>query len=231
MMRKNNKRKLVFGAWTGLVGAVLMPICIGASSCNDFHNTDNVVPLSDLDCQMTTLGMSIMGFKAGVDLSKYNTLEIYNSTETGQRIEAVESRAFYENSQSTIPTNIKKIIFDNHGVKTISIYSFCNAPFIGSIIFPDSLEFINIDAFKGCTISSLQFNDGLEWVMSAAFSDCPNLNFKLLIPDSVTEFASDVFVGCPKMTLNTITNDIEYEGQEIKGDFLYSYTDNGHSHL
>jgi len=81
------------------------------------------------------------------------------------------------------------------GIKGIDESAFAGCD-VQTLVLPDSLEFIEYNAFSECSnLREISFSEGIEYIGVAAFADCTSLQ-KVVLPDSVIELGYDAFWGC-----------------------------------
>lgn len=68
----------------------------------------------------------------------------------------------------------------------------------GEMVLPASVTEIGDEAFMGIAVGGVVMQEGVTYIGSKAFADCPDLYF-VYIPDSVTHIASDAFSGSPNV--------------------------------
>ena len=113
--------------------------------------------------------------------------------------------------------------FGDYSVAGIGEYAFSNNHSVTGLAFPDTLQYIESGAFRGCrSLSGVRFGGGLYSIDSSAFentalvsvklpdslrhlgdrayANCMNLK-EVYLPRGLNEIGSDVFSGCPKLTL------------------------------
>ncbi len=81
------------------------------------------------------------------------------------------------------------------------------------VIIPDSVVYINDEAFRGCTsLSSITIPNSMTYLGERAFEGCTSLS-SITIPNSVTKIRRCTFEGCTSLKSVTISNsvtEIEY---------------------
>ncbi len=75
---------------------------------------------------------------------------------------------------------------------------------------PESLKYIDEEAFMGTPFQILYLEDGITHVGARAFMNCSLLSF-VYIPQSVTTIGEDAFSGCPNLTICCQTGSAAYQ--------------------
>ena len=135
-------------------------------------------------------------------------------------ITVIESEAFAGTrtlATVNLPDTLQKIgdrAFSSTGLTSVKIPENClaigegafeNCRTLRAVQLPDDLQVIPASMFLGCeAILKIDFPVSIREIKSKAFADCKVLA-ALNFPPSVTAitFASDVFIGCPKINLGT----------------------------
>ena len=92
---------------------------------------------------------------------------------------------------------------DSDGVLIFKLYNElvqCPCAKTGSFVIPDSVEYIDYNAFENCSgIESVTIPDGIERINDCTFSNCVALK-NVSIPESVTDIGNCAFSGCTSLT-------------------------------
>lgn len=67
-----------------------------------------------------------------------------------------------------------------------------------SVSIPESVKYIGLIAFKGCSLREITIGSGVTTIFSEAFSNCKNLE-SVTIPKSLTKIQSNVFENCDNL--------------------------------
>ena len=87
-----------------------------------------------------------------------------------------------------------------------------------SILIPDSVTFIDIYAFDGCSsLSDVTLSANLHTIRAGAFENCTALK-SIIIPDSVTELGQYAFAGCTALESIKIPTYVETISQKAFED-------------
>ena len=71
---------------------------------------------------------------------------------------------------------------------------------IKSVVIPDSVTVIGVEAFRGCSnLSSIFFGNGVETILNNAFFGCGSLT-SVIISDSVISIETGAFQNCKKLS-------------------------------
>ena len=98
----------------------------------------------------------------------------------------------------TVPAQI-----DGHAVASIGSEAFINSEFLSSIILPDCLTTIGIDAFYECRyLSSI-----LTTIGNGAFAGCESLT-RSILPSSLTSIEAWAFSGCESLASITLPDSL-----------------------
>lgn len=111
----------------------------------------------------------------------------------------------YENSFSSY-NGIISVEFPNT-LKTISDYAFAPNTTLTTLVLPDGLKSIGINAFSGIQITSINIPDSVETIGASAIS----FNSQLItatIGNGVTVLNSNIFEGCSNLETVTLGNNI-----------------------
>lgn len=83
---------------------------------------------------------------------------------------------------------------------------------IRSVIFPDSLKFIDSSAFKYCScLERVVFGRGMHAISEDTFCGCRNLK-KVKIPDSIEDIWNMAFAGCIRLSDVTLGKSLRHIG-------------------
>jgi hypothetical protein len=75
-----------------------------------------------------------------------------------------------------------------------------------SVVIPDSITYIDDQAFSGCTaLTSIVMGGNIETIGESAFECCENLS-DITLPESVTSIAKRAFFKCSKLNSIRILN-------------------------
>lgn len=84
---------------------------------------------------------------------------------------------------------------------------FANCPYISSVTFGSTYEFVGAQAFMGCPLTSVSFNHNgtMKTLNDRAFYRCRQLT-SVTIPASVTSIGTGVFADCTSLNAITVVN-------------------------
>ena len=93
--------------------------------------------------------------------------------------------------QITIPST-----HENLPVIGIAKHAFKNNTTITKVVIPDSITYIENEAFYGCAeLTSVTFGKGLKTIGKAAFENCKKVK-TFTLPEGLTEIGDRAFAGC-----------------------------------
>lgn len=84
-----------------------------------------------------------------------------------------------------------------YNVTAIGKAVFADSAKVYSVAIPKTIETIEADAFKNCSMQELELSEGLETIQKGAFENCKNLS-SVVIPSSVKNI-DGAFCGCEKL--------------------------------
>lgn len=94
----------------------------------------------------------------------------------------------------------------------ICSYAFAETNLSGTLIIPDDVLEIGIDAFSRTLIGSVSFSPRLNRIGSNAFLDCTSLTGTLTLPETLTYIGSQAFSSCSFTGELHLPNNLEYIG-------------------
>ena len=100
----------------------------------------------------------------------------------------------------TLNTNLENIYFEeNSTINIINDYQFENFKNLKIVKLPNSITYIGINAFFGCSsLTSIEIPTSVTDIRDYAFSGCSSLT-SILIPDSVINIGSCAFSNCTNL--------------------------------
>jgi len=103
-------------------------------------------------------------------------------------------------------------LYDGLRVIKIAPYAFLNHSHLESIIIPNSVEEIGVEAFKGCTsLESIVLNEGVEVIGSYAFAGCTSLK-TVTLNEGLTTIYNNAFDGCTALEGISFPNSLTHIG-------------------
>jgi hypothetical protein len=87
------------------------------------------------------------------------------------------------------------VIPDDGSVEIIAYSAFAGLTGLREITIPSPIKEIGQEAFEGCGIQTLVFEEGVQKIGFHAFSECKNLT-EVRLPESVTEYGIGAFKKC-----------------------------------
>ncbi len=120
--------------------------------------------------------------------------------------------------EGTVAATLNLPAYITEGSKTYPVvgvngdaFSHCRS-YISSVVFPSTYRWVGSEAFAGCPLTSVDFNDGMQEIRARAFYKCQDLK-NVYIPTSVTLIESGAFAACSQLTAITVaTNNTSYCG-------------------
>jgi len=144
----------------------------------------------------------------GCSVSESNILPRITST-PGLLFTSIDFGSAFSVSRGTA-TDTNVIIPATHNgvpVTTISFNAFRESN-ITSIIIPDSVTSIGINAFFGCSsLTNVTIGNSVTSIGASAFASCTGLS-SIVIPNSVTSIGQNAFNFCTSLTSVTIGNSV-----------------------
>ena len=108
-------------------------------------------------------------------------------------------------------TSLTSVILPD-SITSIPIEAFQSCRSLASIIIPDSVRGIGHRAFRDCTsLASITIPDSVTYIGSLAFYGCDSLA-SITIPDSVRHIGTDAFIFCTSLASITIPDSVTYIG-------------------
>ena len=108
-------------------------------------------------------------------------------------------------------TSLTSVILPD-SITSIPIEAFQSCRSLASIIIPDSVKYIGDFAFEDCTsLASITIPDSVTDIGESAFEKCSSLA-SITIPNSVTDINSSVFRGCSSLASITIPDSVQTIG-------------------
>lgn len=117
----------------------------------------------------------------------------------------------------TQPDIVIPSTYEGLPVVSISNYAFRNCTTLKSIVIPDSVQNIGIEAFSGCTALESVVMEGVVSMDFSAFSGCTSLK-SVSIADTIEYMPHNVFEGCTSLVY------AESEGGKYLGNSANPYT-------
>lgn len=104
----------------------------------------------------------------------------------------------------TLPAKIKpEGETESYTVIGVNGSVFANCAYISSVVFGSTYEWVGAEAFMGCPITTISFNDGMKELRDRAFYNCPLLT-EATIGQNVTSIGTGVFANCAKLSKITV---------------------------
>ena len=87
----------------------------------------------------------------------------------------------------------------DYQIKSINQWAFSDDNFIESVILPEGLKEIEINAFENCSsLVSVKIPNSVVKIGSEAFCECKNLR-SIVLPDNLEWISEDLFHGCTNL--------------------------------
>ena len=110
-------------------------------------------------------------------------------------------------TSNTYENGIGKIVF-NTNIDKIGYQSFANKGNLKSIIIPEGVTLIDVEAFYYCySLTDITIPDSVTTIGARAFRNCTSLT-SVTIPDSVTSIGGYAFYDCSSLTSVTIPDSV-----------------------
>lgn len=95
-------------------------------------------------------------------------------------------------------TNLKNVNITSD-VETIGKETFANCMSLEKIVLPDSVKYIEEEAFSGCAnLKEINIPTGVETIEKETFINCTSLE-KIVLPESVKYIETEAFSGCTNL--------------------------------
>ncbi|MDD4000999.1 MAG: leucine-rich repeat domain-containing protein, partial [Bacilli bacterium] len=190
-----------------------------------FSNNDNVTSI-DVPDSVKHIGFSaFLGMKelvsinigSGLETIESGALAFCEKLETvyfeDSPLQSISSETFVSDTALTsvrLPNNL----VDIYSCAFLSTFS------LKSIVFPDSLKYVGIQAFQYSGLETVTFNEGIQGVDSSSFSYNMSLQ-SIYIPESMFRIDNLAFLGCEK--LSSIEVSINNDHFKFENGVLYNY--------
>lgn len=119
--------------------------------------------------------------------------------------------SYTKNTEEDVSIRIKE------GTRGIGEY-FASGKKINAIEFPNTIEHIGNESFKGTNIKKLIFNEGLEEISESAFANCSQL-VEIQLPSTLKTIGKSAFYKCTSLTKVVIPESVEQLGIPSYGAF------------
>ena len=96
---------------------------------------------------------------------------------------------------------------DGDTVTSVADYSFYMVETIESLVLPYTVKSIGTNSFAGCTLSEIDFGNGIEYIGKCAFNSANYLT-SVYIPDSVKTIDQGAFCWCARLKNVSIGNGV-----------------------
>ena len=190
-----------------------------------FSMNDNIVNLTIPD------SIKKIGYAAMLNMVALQTVNIGSGLETMEEYtfaycEVLETVYFEDSVLTQLPSqtffsdvSLSQVRLPN-SVIYIGIEAFLANFALTSIVFPENLQTIDINAFIYAGLETLVFNDQLENIYEKSFAH--NLSLKTIeIPASLSGLGDNVFIGCSEIA--NITVDPLSTHFLLEDDILYDF--------
>ncbi|MBR5044135.1 MAG: leucine-rich repeat protein [Clostridia bacterium] len=118
---------------------------------------------------------------------------------------------------------------DGDTVTSVADNAFCGVDTIRSVVLPDTVKSIGTNSFAACTLSEIDFGNGVEYIGPSAFNSANYLT-SVYIPDSVKTIDHGAFCWCIRLKNVSIGNGLitlEQQAFAYSPGVLYTEYENG----
>ncbi len=96
---------------------------------------------------------------------------------------------------------------DGDTVTSVADNAFCGVETIRSVVLPDTVKSIGTNSFAACSLSEIDFGNGVEYIGPSAFNSANYLT-SIYIPDSVKTIDQGAFCWCIRLKNVSIGNGV-----------------------
>lgn len=219
---KNGIKSANIGTFSNCVGlkGIYMPQSVSVGSAGGTNNNLEIIHLSDRSNYITNHDSNIVMSSNG-----YVVFGLKTATEIPEGPHTISDWAFFG-------IDIEKISIPS-SVTTIGGRAFWNCSKLKSVVFSEGLEFIEDNAFLGCSsVESYSIPYSVKTLNESIFGNNTSLK-RAFIPSTVEKITStdafgSLFYGCPSDCI--IYTDVENESSIPSGwRFYFKYYDNVHT--
>ncbi len=118
---------------------------------------------------------------------------------------------------------------DGDTVTSVADNAFCRVDTIRSVVLPDTVKSIGRSSFAACTLSEIDFGNGVEYIGPSAFNSANYLT-SVYIPDSVKTIDHGAFCWCARLKNVSVGNGLitlEQQAFANSPGVLYTEYENG----
>lgn len=104
---------------------------------------------------------------------------------------------------SSKSNNNKKLIIpekiNGHNVERIACSAFCKNEYIEKVVLPDTIKYIEEDAFRESSVKSIHLGKNIEQIGRCAFEKCHDL-IDINLPEGLKVISEGAFMDCNSLT-------------------------------
>ncbi len=198
-------------SWSGTGSRMAMPDCVDnvPVTALGLPGYKLVVPLVPANTDIVSWPKNLKYVYAGA--IRLGNCQSYSFPEGILELECFSDTANYTLKSITLPGTVKKIgtrafaffmklekLALPDSIEEIGTEAFYRSG-IKKLSCPGNMRCIGTGAFYGCSaLETLTLNEGLQFILPYAFSDCTNLT-TLVVPSTVQEIGDSAFSGCRRL--------------------------------
>ena len=184
----------VLYAWCAMAKAAKEPFYIEDGPMNCWFNQKEAaksLEVSKKTSEKQSFYKTPTTSKSPIATSTHDTIEVVQLTEKSKGVK------FYFGEFEGYDGDEVNVALPE-GTETVGYNAFgCNFS-IKTVVLPEGVTKIDMDAFSLAKLSCIVFPSTLDTISSGAFHWCENLK-EIILPDGLTEIGSDAFSGCDSL--------------------------------